>query len=147
MDEDPVKEQRLHKCFPPVGHWHRQGELEIGEGTITMMGVVFDLHADIHVGRDCWLMMDCEIRTHRHGFESRRCFDSMTGKEAHATYRYSKWIGNHVVICKNAVILPQCRYIGDYAMIGAYSVLTHNVKAGEIWAGNPARKIGERCEL
>lgn len=141
LDENPVE-----GCFPSPGHWHRQGELELGEDTITMKGVIFDLHADIHVGRDCWLMNSCQIRTHRHGFEfcDPLFVDRLTGAEGHRTYRYSKWIGNHVTICRNAVILPQCRYIGDWAVVGAYSVLAHNVKAGEIWAGSPARKVGER---
>lgn len=32
--------------------------------------------------------------------------------------------------------------IGEYAMIGAGSVVTRDVPAGEIWYGNPARKHG-----
>ncbi len=32
--------------------------------------------------------------------------------------------------------------IGKYSIIGAGSVVTKNVPQGEIWAGNPAKKIG-----
>ena len=32
--------------------------------------------------------------------------------------------------------------IGKYSVIGAGSVVTKNVPQGEIWAGNPAKKIG-----
>lgn len=39
----------------------------------------------------------------------------------------------------NATILPGV-VIGEYATIGAGSVVTKNVPEGEIWYGNPARK-------
>lgn len=32
--------------------------------------------------------------------------------------------------------------VGKYSIIGAGSVVTHDVPSGEIWAGNPAKKIG-----
>lgn len=31
--------------------------------------------------------------------------------------------------------------IGDYSMLGAASLLTHDIPEGEIWIGNPARKL------
>ncbi len=33
--------------------------------------------------------------------------------------------------------------IGKYSVVGAGSVVTKSIPAGEIWAGNPARKVGE----
>ena len=39
-----------------------------------------------------------------------------------------------------ATILPGV-VIGENALIGAGSVVTHNVPAGEIWAGVPARQL------
>lgn len=44
------------------------------------------------------------------------------------------WIGT------GAIILPG-RTIGMHAIVGAGSVVTKDVPAGEVWAGNPARKI------
>ena len=49
-------------------------------------------------------------------------------------------IGREVTIGSNATILGDIA-IGDRALIGAGSVVTKNVPAGEIWAGNPAKKI------
>ncbi len=42
----------------------------------------------------------------------------------------------------NSTILPGVE-IGERAMIGAGSVVTKNVPAGELWFGNPACKQGE----
>jgi acetyltransferase-like isoleucine patch superfamily enzyme len=50
----------------------------------------------------------------------------------------------------NATVLGGVE-IGAGAMIGAGSVVTHNVPAGELWVGNPARRhgvaprLGEHC--
>jgi virginiamycin A acetyltransferase len=48
------------------------------------------------------------------------------------------WIGHHVVIT------PGCKRIGRGAVIGAGSVVTKDVAAYSIVAGNPARKIRDR---
>jgi maltose O-acetyltransferase len=47
------------------------------------------------------------------------------------------WIG------ERAIILPG-RHIGKGAIVGAGSVVTHDVPAYEIVGGNPARSIGKR---
>jgi serine acetyltransferase len=52
-------------------------------------------------------------------------------------------IGNDVWIGDRAMILPGVS-IGDGAVIGGGSVVTKSVEPYEIWAGNPAKKIGER---
>lgn len=46
------------------------------------------------------------------------------------------------IIGANATILPGI-IIGEGALIGAGSVLTKDTPPYEIWAGNPAKKIGE----
>lgn len=48
------------------------------------------------------------------------------------------WIGHHTII------LPQCRFIGRGAVIGAGSILTRDVQPYTIVAGNPARKLKAR---
>src|SRR5690606_26050320 len=53
-------------------------------------------------------------------------------------------IGEYVVIFANATVCPGVT-IGDGAVIAAGAVVTKDVPAWEIWAGVPARKIGERA--
>jgi dTDP-4-amino-4,6-dideoxy-D-glucose acyltransferase len=52
-------------------------------------------------------------------------------------------IGRHVVVGARSVILPGVT-IGDYAAIGAMSLVRRDVPAGEIWGGNPLRFIRKR---
>lgn len=48
------------------------------------------------------------------------------------------WIGHHVVI------LPGCKFVGRGAIIGAGAIVTKNVPAYTVVAGNPARPIKDR---
>ena len=52
-------------------------------------------------------------------------------------------IGSYVVVFSNSIICPGVT-IGDGAIVGAGSVVTHDIPAFEVWAGNPARFIRER---
>lgn len=49
-------------------------------------------------------------------------------------------IGNHVFIGANTTILPGVT-IGDYAVIGAGSIVTHDIPARTVAAGVPAKEI------
>jgi putative colanic acid biosynthesis acetyltransferase WcaF len=52
-------------------------------------------------------------------------------------------VGAHAFIGARACILPGV-HIGEYAVVGAAAVVTKNVAAHAIVAGNPARVIGTR---
>jgi acetyltransferase-like isoleucine patch superfamily enzyme len=52
-------------------------------------------------------------------------------------------VGKYVVIFAGAILCPGVT-IGDYAVIGAGSVVTHDIEPWEIVAGNPAQQIGVR---
>lgn len=42
-----------------------------------------------------------------------------------------------------AQVIHTCKRIGRHAVVAAGSIVTKNVPDMEIWAGNPARKIGQ----
>ena len=52
-------------------------------------------------------------------------------------------IGEHVVIFAGAILTPGIT-VGDGAIIAAGAVVTKDIPSFEIWAGVPAKKIGER---
>ena len=49
-------------------------------------------------------------------------------------------LGNNVTIYGHSVIVGDV-HIGNDAVIGAGSVVLHDIPAGEVWAGNPAHYI------
>lgn len=53
-------------------------------------------------------------------------------------------IGNDVWLGSSVTILPNCKRIGDGAVIGAGSVVSRDVPSFAIYAGNPARLVRER---
>jgi acetyltransferase-like isoleucine patch superfamily enzyme len=55
-------------------------------------------------------------------------------------------VGHDVWIGKNAIILPNCKKIGNGAIIGAGAVVTHDVEPYSIVAGNPAKLIRKRFD-
>lgn len=93
--------------------------------------VSIDTTGDVTIGARTIVSEDALILTHDH-------FDGLA-KRLTVT---AKTIGADVFIGARAIILPSCSSIGDGAVVGAGAVVTHDVPAGERWAGNPARKIG-----
>ena len=72
--------------------------------------------------------------------------DASTKKATGYTRLGAVKIGNRVFIGANATILPGVT-IGDDAVIGAGSVVTHDIPAGAVAAGVPARVIRTVDEL
>ncbi|HYF67849.1 MAG TPA: acyltransferase [Ohtaekwangia sp.] len=60
--------------------------------------------------------------------------DRSDTKNAAVIIKDGAFIGGHATILKGSVI-------GENAIVGACSVVTGNIPAGEIWAGNPAKFI------
>ena len=58
-----------------------------------------------------------------------------------------KYLGSDVWIHDGSIVLYQASVLPDGFVLGAGSVLTKNPGPFEIWAGNPARKIGERNDM
>ena len=55
-------------------------------------------------------------------------------------------IGKKVFIGMNTLVVNAVN-IGDYAVIGAGSIVNRDIPAGEIWAGNPARFIKKAADV
>lgn len=84
----------------------------------------------ITIGNDVTMSIRVTVMAH----------DASTKKALGYTKIGQVHIGDHIFIGANATILPGVT-IGDYAVIGAGSIVTHDVPARTVVAGVPAKEI------
>lgn len=104
--------------------------LMIGDRVQINRDVHLDTTGGLSIGAGVLISEEAVIYTHDHGLDPRS-----------APVPMGKFIGADVWIGMRAVILPQCQWIGAGAIIGAGAVVTKDVPAGVIVAGNPAKVI------
>jgi acetyltransferase-like isoleucine patch superfamily enzyme len=93
----------------------------------------------IRIGEGCLISQFCTIVASNHEISRRvKIADAPSAKEPRDVT-----IGDDVWLGAGTIVLPGVTIAGG-AVIGAGSVVTRPVAAYEIWAGNPAKKIGER---
>ena len=110
-------------------HVGKNAILEIGQGTYINEGTKISVKTECTIGKNCAISNDVTI------------LDS----DFHQIEGYSQsdtgvHIGNHVWICANATILKNVS-IGDNCIIGANSVVLHDVPDCCLIVGNPAKII------
>jgi serine acetyltransferase len=116
----------LHKCLLPA-------EAEVGEGVVLEhygLGVV--IHPQVKIGARCRIYHHVTLAA-----------ESVIGSANFIV------IGNDAIIGAHSIVIARPNTtltIGDGAVLGAGSVLTKSIPAGEIWAGNPARRLRIRGE-
>ena len=116
------------------------GRIEIGQNT--WMGEYNNLRAgggDIIIGKDCLISQFCTLVASNHGTDKGRAIQQQPPSPDRRGIR----IGDDVWLGAGVTATPGVT-IESGAVIGAGAVLTQDVPAFEIWAGVPARKIGER---
>jgi acetyltransferase-like isoleucine patch superfamily enzyme len=102
----------------------------IGDKTQISKGCSIDYTGDLTIGKNCTISEDVMIQTHNHGLNPRskpiplplKIYDNV-------------WIG------ARATILHQVSEIGENSIVAACSVVTKDIPANVIVAGNPARVI------
>ena len=112
----------------------------IGDVTIS----IYDTFSQIQIGRYCAIANEVEfvlVTDHPHKSISQYPFKQISNDAATSTKTFS--IGNDVWIGRG-VKLVKHQFIGDGAVVGAYSVVARNIEAYSINVGNPVRKIKNR---
>lgn len=113
----------------------QRGHIEIGNGVGISNCVIFSQMC-INIGDETCIGAGCKIYdTDFHSVNPDYRLNGNTDIPALPVV-----IGKRVFIGANVTILKGVT-IGDEAVVGAGSIVTKDIPAGEIWAGNPARFI------
>ena len=111
-------------------------EIHIGDNTTVEQAhvAVTEPYSKIVIGNDCMLSNEIQIRTG----DSHSIIDNFSGKRINAAKDVV--LKNHVWVGARAIILKGVT-IGDNSIIGTSAVVTKDVQANTIVAGNPAKQI------
>ena len=97
------------------------------------VNVALDVTGPLTIGENTLISEESVIYTHDHGLDP-KSKPKVYGKEIGA----NAWVG------MRAVILPKCKRIGDWAVIGAGAVVSRDVPDGAIVVGSPGKIVGYR---
>ena len=123
---------------------NRYAMLQSARGTLTLGNRVevnnyalINAAGDIDIGDDTLIGPGVKIISYRHGIAAGDLIRNQPNETRPIRIGKGVWIG------ANAIVLAGVS-IGDGAVIGAGSVVTHDVPDNEIWVGVPARRLRER---
>lgn len=119
----------------------RRGAITVAEENTPKISpnTFFDTTGDITIGEFVEISSGVQVITHKHHWNHSRGLR----KEIQTVEAVDLEIGKDAFIGIDALLIG-VREIGEGAVIGARAVVTNDVPAFEVWAGNPARKMGER---
>jgi Hexapeptide repeat of succinyl-transferase len=116
---------------------HRGASLRIGSGT-GLSNCTVICQQQVVIGRDVFvgggvLIVDSDL----HGIRP----EQRIPHQADKVKRANVVIADQVFIGAYALVLKGVK-IGEGAVIGAGAIVAKDIPAGEVWAGNPAKRIG-----
>jgi len=122
--------------FPYARHLKKRGTLRSqGEGCfIAKNAGLPDGYLTI-IGDNVWITDGCQLLCHDASVIMLNRRDA-----SHLDRVAPITIGDHVFLGNRTTILPGIT-VGSLVIVGAGSVVTRDIPDGEVWAGNPARRI------
>lgn len=125
--------------------------IEIGDRTTVQNRCLFI--GDVKIGRYCVFSLNVYISSGRHYYRHKphllirdQDLDVFSTEDGRASHSRPVVIGEDCWFGINSVVMPGLK-IGRGAVIGANSVVTHDVAPYTVVAGSPARQIGTRLEF
>jgi len=109
----------------------------IGDRAFIGRSCEINIRVGLRIGHDALIASGCKFIDHNHGMQVGTPMRQQSQMEGAIVLGNDVWLGVNAVVLRGV-------HIGDGAVVGAGSVVTKSVPAGEIWAGIPARCIGYR---
>lgn len=119
------------------GIWQPGKSIIINNNVFIGAGCEFNIRKSISIGSDSLIASGCKFIDHDHGTSTSTLMRVQKGVEAPILIGNNVWLGCNVTVLKGV-------QIADGAIVAAGAVVTKSIGINEIWAGIPARKIGER---
>ncbi len=113
------------------------GFIVINDGTTINYNCILHGQGNITIGKDVILSPNVQMYAANHGIDRGTLIKEQSNYPASIIIGDDVWVGANVIVLAGVNV-----QIG--AVIGAGSIVTRHVSAYEIWAGNPAKKVGER---
>jgi acetyltransferase-like isoleucine patch superfamily enzyme len=115
------------------------GSITVGKQVRINAGCFLVSYAGITIGDHCLIGEYTSIRDANHRIDGPQLIREQGHESAPIVIGTNVWIGRGTTILKGV-------RIGDGAVVGANSVVTHDVPAGAVVAGCPARLLRQRPE-
>ncbi len=116
------------------------GSLEVGENTwIGQYNNIRTGNASISIGKNCLISQFCSLIGANHKITRGK----IIRQSPLDTRKVNIKIGDDVWLGAGSTIMPGV-ILENGCVVGANSVITKSIPGDEIWAGVPARKIGQR---
>lgn len=119
------------------GIWQSGTAIRIGNQVFIGSGCEFNITQGIDIGDNTLIASGCRFIDHDHGTQAGLLMRTQEGSKEPIQLGNDVWLGCNVVVLKGVVI-------GDGAVVAAGAIVTKSILPNEIWAGVPARKIGQR---
>lgn len=150
-DQTREREQILSQLLGQVGEgtflqgpitFHYGCHTRIGKHTFINFNFTVQDDALVTIGDHCNFGPNVTIVTPQHPLlpQERRSLTNRQGQRRHMCYAQSVAIGSDCWLGANVVVCPGVT-IGDNVVIGAGSVVTRDIPANSVAAGNPARVL------
>ena len=151
------EEPRVNDGYHPTAVIHPEAQVaenaQIGANVVISKGAVIGEHTKIlpnsyignnaKIGNNCFFGPNIAIYTALHSLvakERELYFDKEKGYITDMEYAKPITIGNDCWFGGNVIVLPGVT-IHDNVVVGAGSVVTHDLESGYVYAGNPVKKI------